>query len=206
MFATWALHDVEEALTFPSTSDELAQVTGIESLRIDGRQAWTAVGIMGVFVATACFLGQKTEGRSRLYRAVLAGLEGHVYTHLVASAARRGYTAGVATAVPVMLPGAVTARRELRRTGAPLTDSRLHSRSNSAYSCSSHQPRAGKTHSDEPPSIAHSLSACAGTSNKSNLSVRRTGPERSRPRTAGTLLPAPVRVQRVRKYAYDNSF
>lgn len=120
VFATWALHDVEEALAFPSTSDELAHVTGIESLRIDGRQSWTAVGIMGVFVATACFLGQKTEGRSRLYRAVLAGLEGHVYTHLVASAARRGYTAGVATAVPVMLPGAIAARRELRRAGAPL--------------------------------------------------------------------------------------
>ena len=45
---------------------------------------------------------------------------GHVGTHLLASLAQRGYTAGVATALPVMLPGAESARREIREGGEPL--------------------------------------------------------------------------------------
>lgn len=55
-----------------------------------------------------------------LYRAVAAGLEAHVLTHLAASAVQRGYTAGVVTALPVMLPGARVARRELRDHGRAL--------------------------------------------------------------------------------------
>ncbi|GAA1566462.1 hypothetical protein [Leucobacter aridicollis] len=62
LFATWALHDVEEALAFPATCD----------------------------------------------------------THIAASLAQRRYTAGAATAVPIMLPGAVAARRELKGAGEPL--------------------------------------------------------------------------------------
>ena len=55
-----------------------------------------------------------------MYRAVLAGLEGHVYTHLASSLAQRRYTAGVATALPIMLPGTIVARRELHQTHVPL--------------------------------------------------------------------------------------
>ncbi|SJM62292.1 HXXEE domain-containing protein [Gulosibacter sp. 10] len=120
LFAAWTLHDVEEAVAFPQTCDRLADRTGAERLRMDGRQSWAAVGMMAVLVGTSCLRGERTRGRSRLYRAVLAGLEAHVGTHLIASAVLRGYTAGVATAVPVMLPGAVLARRELERRGAPL--------------------------------------------------------------------------------------
>ncbi len=106
---------------FPGTCDQLADRTGIESLRIDTRQSWAAVGLMGVLIAFLCSRGSRTEGESRLYRAAIAGLEAHVGTHLAGSVVQRGYTAGVVTAVPVMLPGTVMARRELRRRGTPLT-------------------------------------------------------------------------------------
>lgn len=64
--------------------------------------------------------GVHSAGKSAMYRAVVAGLEAHVVTYLGASVAQRGYTAGVATALPIMLPGALTARRELRRDGCEL--------------------------------------------------------------------------------------
>lgn len=120
LFTAWALHDLEEALAFPSTCDALAERTGIDGLRIGRRQSWVAVGLMGIVIAVACWRGSRTGGRSKLYRAAVAGLEWHVYTHLAASVAQRRYTAGVATAVPVMLPGAILARRELERDGIPI--------------------------------------------------------------------------------------
>lgn len=120
LLTAWAVHDIEEALAFPSTCNALADCTGIDQLRMGKRESWTAVGLMGVVVAAASWRGARSDGRSGSYRAVVAGLEGHVYTHLAASAVHRGYTAGVATAVPVMLPGAVFARRELQRAGIPL--------------------------------------------------------------------------------------
>ncbi|KAM9862253.1 HXXEE domain-containing protein [Leucobacter sp. BZR 635] len=120
LFAAWAIHDIEEALTFPAACNDAADRTGIDCLRIGKRQSWTAIGIMGVIVGAACWRGQRTGGQSMLYRAILAGLEAHVYTHLAASIAKRGYTPGVVTAVPVMLPGAIAARRELHRSNIPL--------------------------------------------------------------------------------------
>lgn len=121
LFAAWALHDVEEALAFPATADRLAMRLNTPQLRLTPAQSWTAVGLMGVLVGSACAFGARTDGRSAFYRAVVAGLEAHVATHLAASAVQRGYTAGVATAVPVMLPGALAARRELARAGHRLT-------------------------------------------------------------------------------------
>lgn len=120
LLTAWALHDVEEALAFPSTCDALADRTNIEFLRIGKRESWAAVGLMGIFVTAVCWRGLRTGGRSSMYRATLAGLEAHVYSHLAASALQRRYTAGVATALPIMLPGAIGARRELRHAGAPL--------------------------------------------------------------------------------------
>lgn len=120
LFAAWAVHDVEEALAFPSTCDALSKRTGFKSLRITARQSWIAVGIMGVVVGSACWRGHTTGGRSQIYRAVVAGLEGHVYTHLALSTSQRRYTAGVATALPIMLPAAVYARKELRQTRRPV--------------------------------------------------------------------------------------
>ena len=76
---------------------------------------------MGVLIGLACMRGAATGGTSRLYRAVLAGLDAHVATHVGASAMTRRYTAGVATAAAVMLPGTRAASRELTRLGIPLT-------------------------------------------------------------------------------------
>ena len=75
---------------------------------------------MGILVAVACGCGGRSTGKSAIYRAVVAGLEAHVVTHLGASVAQRGYTAGVASALPIMLPGALMARRELQRDGCGL--------------------------------------------------------------------------------------
>lgn len=107
-------------MTFPATSDRLADRAGVEQLRITPSQSWVAVALMGTLVAAACGRGVHTGGRSTMYRAVAAGLEAHVASHLIASIAQRGYTAGVATALPVMLPGALLARRELHRDGVGL--------------------------------------------------------------------------------------
>lgn len=120
LFLAWALHDLEEAVTLPATSNYLADRTGIHALRMDSRQSWAAVGLMGVLVGFACIRGAQTAGSSRLYRAVVAGLGAHVGTHLGATVLARRYTAGVVTALPVMLPGVIVASRELSRGGMPL--------------------------------------------------------------------------------------
>lgn len=120
LFIAWALHDIEEAATFPETCDYLADRTGIEALRMNARQSWAAVGLMGILVGFACVRGARTGGRSRLYRAVIAGLEAHTFTHVAASLLTRRYTAGVITALPIMLPGARAARKQLTVDGVPL--------------------------------------------------------------------------------------
>ncbi len=53
LFASWALHDVEKVLTFPATADHLAEVTGIEALRMNTKQSVVAVGLVGAVVAWA---------------------------------------------------------------------------------------------------------------------------------------------------------
>lgn len=120
LFASWVLHDIEEALTFPSTTEHLAELTGIDVLRMNTKQSAAAIGLVGAVLACAGVRGAKTHGASPLYRYAVAGLEGHVFTHLVASVLLRRYTAGVITAVPVMWPGAAFARRELAAVGRPL--------------------------------------------------------------------------------------
>lgn len=120
LFAAWALHDIEEGLAFPATCDRIADATGIGGARMSRRQSWAAVGLMGLLIGAACVRGARRGGKSRSYRAVAAGLEAHVWSHLAASIVQRSYTAGAATALPVMLPGALIAKRELRDAGAPL--------------------------------------------------------------------------------------
>ncbi|WP_428844218.1 HXXEE domain-containing protein [Brevibacterium celere] len=120
LFSAWVIHDIEEALAFPAMCERLAGRTGVDALRMTAPQSWAAVTMMGGLVAAACLRGAQIGGRSTVYRALVAGLEGHVATHLGASILQRGYTAGVATALPVMLPGALVARRELEREGRAL--------------------------------------------------------------------------------------
>lgn len=120
LFRAWLIHDLEEAIAFPSTCDELAVRTGIAPLRITAAQSWLAVVLAGVGIASTCQRGIERKGRSRLYRAVVAGLELHVFSHVAASLLQGGYTAGVVTAPLVMLPGARRARQELAQLGRPL--------------------------------------------------------------------------------------
>src|SRR5699024_12718294 len=109
LFASWELHDIEEALTFPSTTEHLAELTGIDALRMNTKQSAAAIGLVGAVLACAGVRGAKTHGASPLYRYAGAGLEGHVFTHLVASEPLRRYKAGVIAARPVMAPGAASA-------------------------------------------------------------------------------------------------
>lgn len=110
LFMGWLVHDIEEALAFPSTTALLAERTGIKTLAINHRQSATAIGLVGLVVGFSCWRGARTNGESRLFRAVTAGLEGHVFTHIAASLVTRGYTAGVVTAPTIMLPAARCAR------------------------------------------------------------------------------------------------
>ena len=121
LFASWALHDAEEALTFPASADYVADLTGIDALRMTTKQSMAAIGLVGAALAAAGIRGARTRGDSRFYRSSVAGLEAHVFTHLLSAAVARRYTAGVLTAVPVMWPGAAYARRELAALGKPLT-------------------------------------------------------------------------------------
>ncbi|WP_166971146.1 HXXEE domain-containing protein [Brevibacterium atlanticum] len=123
LFASWALHDAEEALTFPTTADQLADLTGIDSLRMSTKQSVAAIGLVGAALAVAGIRGARTRGASRFYRASVAGLEAHVFTHLLSAAAARRYTSGALTALPIMWPGAAFARSELASLGKPLTAS-----------------------------------------------------------------------------------
>ena len=120
LFAAWLVHDVEEAFTFPATSRLVAARLGTGRVVVSPAQSVLAIALMGVLVGAACVRGARTRGRSRLYRAVLAGLEAHVVTHIATSISFKSYTAGLITAPLVMLPGARVARVQLRRGGSPL--------------------------------------------------------------------------------------
>lgn len=110
LFAEWLLHDIEEAFAFPATTAMLAQRTGIRSLAMNHRQSVVSIGLVGMLVGVSCWRGARTGGESRLFRAVTAGLEGDVFTHVAASVDTRGSTAGVVTAPTIMLLAARFAR------------------------------------------------------------------------------------------------
>src|SRR5699024_12374428 len=62
LFLAWAVHDIEEALTFPQVCYRLAERTGREWWRMDARQSWCAVGLMGGLNGER---GEATAGESR---------------------------------------------------------------------------------------------------------------------------------------------
>lgn len=86
-------------------------------VRTDAKESALAISLMGVLVAAAAAKGATTGGRSPLFQYVLAGLHGHVYTHVAASVRLRRYTTGVVTAVAVMAPYSTHSRRVLRAAG-----------------------------------------------------------------------------------------
>jgi hypothetical protein len=120
LFTAWLVHDTEEVFAFPATSQILAQRFNTTKLAVSPAQSAAAITLMGLLVATACHRGIRTDGASKLFRAVTAGLEAHVVTHILASVLQRRYTAGVVTAPLVMLPGARVVRAALRRQGKAL--------------------------------------------------------------------------------------
>ena len=72
---------------------------------------------MGGLMAAASIDGYRTRGRSFLYQAVLYGYGMHTFSHLGSAALARRYTPGVATALPVVLPFWIFAKRTLRAHG-----------------------------------------------------------------------------------------
>lgn len=72
---------------------------------------------MGVLMAAASIDGYRTRGRSPVYQAALYGYGMHTFSHLGTAVLARGYTPGVATALPVVLPFWILAKRTLRAHG-----------------------------------------------------------------------------------------
>ncbi|UZX04841.1 HXXEE domain-containing protein [Arthrobacter sp. CDRTa11] len=128
LFVAWAIHDLEEMATMPATSEVLATqlertqwapaVALANHVRTSTKESALAILLMGTLVAGAAVHGAATNGRSPFFQYVLAGLHGHVYTHIAASFRLRGYSTGVVTAIAVMLPYSLHARRVLRANGS----------------------------------------------------------------------------------------
>lgn len=121
LFVTWAIHDAEEAGNLARSSGEVfARAPGWlpipERWRREGysqAEVNVGLGLTAVIVGAASVAGARSGGRSVLFRTVLLGYGLHGFGHLAASAATRGYTAGVATAPLVVIPYWLWARRRL---------------------------------------------------------------------------------------------
>lgn len=76
-----------------------------------------AIGFMGCLIAAAAYEGDRTDGRSPLYQAVLAGFGAHALPHVGSALITGGYTPGLVTTPTVVVPYSMWAARELRRAG-----------------------------------------------------------------------------------------
>ncbi|MDF0531312.1 HXXEE domain-containing protein [Tsukamurella sp. 8F] len=107
LLAAWAVHDAEEYI----------RADNVERLRfsspVDASSLRRAIPLMGAVVATASVRGWVTDGRSPTYQAAVAAFGLHGFSHLAISAVNRGYAPGVATVLPVVLPYAWWAWRDL---------------------------------------------------------------------------------------------
>ena len=83
-------------------------------------QVYVALSLVGLLMAAASVDGYRTRGRSGFYQSVLFGYGMHAGIHLASAALARGYTSGSATAVPVVLPFWLFARRALQADGVEL--------------------------------------------------------------------------------------
>jgi len=127
LFAAWAVHDVEELITYRETVRRIVPrlpswVPVPEDIRRDGirqGQVTTAIGMMSIFMGAAAVDGVRSQGRGWLFQTVLRGFGWHGIGHLAASALARSYTTGVATTPVVVLPYWLWARRVLTRSGVP---------------------------------------------------------------------------------------
>ena len=125
LFAAWLVHDIEEALTMPAWTSRQPSTFGGRRLPIpelSPLQVRVAIGTAGFLVAVASEVGRRSGGRSRFYQTGLAAFGWHSVTHLATSVVTRGYSPGVATVMPVVVPFSVAARRALKNCGIAIPD------------------------------------------------------------------------------------
>ena len=129
LLLAWAVHDLEEVLTFerwkrtavPRLRARFPRVPGLVWQRLESTSAQDfalAVALAGVLMATASAAGQATGGRSRYFQLMLAGFGLHTVSHVASAMGARGYTPGVVTASLVAAPFAAWAVRQLKAAGS----------------------------------------------------------------------------------------
>lgn len=137
LFWAWAANDLEELITMGPWSrrhgSELAsklagRLPHSAPRWVDGglseKHVRVSISIVGCLMLALAERGRATEGSSRLFQAGLLGFGVHGFTHLLNSAAWRGYTPGVATAPTIVIPFSAWAIRELARHGVLRLDGR----------------------------------------------------------------------------------
>ncbi|WP_316668491.1 HXXEE domain-containing protein [uncultured Propionibacterium sp.] len=137
LFWAWVANDLEELITMGPWSrrhgselaSELAGRLPVRAPRWVGgglseKHVRVSISVMGCLMLALAERGRATEGSSRLFQAGLLGFGIHGFTHLLNSAAWRGYTPGVATAPTVVIPFSAWAVRELARHGVLRLDGR----------------------------------------------------------------------------------
>lgn len=108
LFIAWCVHDAEELVAFrpakPGSVVDRFAGAGFSSMAV-------AIGIVGVVMAVAAYLGVRTGGRSLLFQIGALGFGVHGAVHIAEAILTRGYVPGVVTAVVVVVPyGVVTVR------------------------------------------------------------------------------------------------
>ncbi|TFH52094.1 HXXEE domain-containing protein [Actinomyces viscosus] len=122
LFFSRLAHDLEELATMPGWTHPVLDRLPLlpNDVRCEGlsrEQVTLAIGLIGVLMAAASIDGYRTRGRSPFYQAALYGYGMHAFSHLATAALARRYTPGVATALPVVLPFWIVAKRILRAHG-----------------------------------------------------------------------------------------
>ena len=122
LFFSWLAHDIEELATMPGWTHPVFDTIPFlpEDIRRHGcsrGHVRLGIGLMGVLMAAASIEGYRTRGRSPVYQAALYGYGMHTFSHLATAALARRYTPGSATALPIVLPFWIFAKRTLRAHG-----------------------------------------------------------------------------------------
>ncbi|MBP2370928.1 HXXEE domain-containing protein [Pseudonocardia parietis] len=125
LFAAWLVHDAEELVMMPRWMARArprlerrfpsAPATLWRRMEPDQAHTALAIGFVGCLVAAAAYDGDRTDGRSPFFQAVLAGFGAHAVPHVGSAVVTGGYTPGLLTAPTVVVPYSLWASRELRR-------------------------------------------------------------------------------------------
>lgn len=127
LFGAWFAHDLEEVFTMSAWSKQPHHIAGIQLPipSISPLNTCASIGSMGVLVALASEMGRRSGGRSRIYQAALMAFGWHSVSHIAASVVLREYTPGSLTALPIVLPFYVAARRSLKSQGIAIPSWKL---------------------------------------------------------------------------------